>query len=159
MTATGQDSLNTRATLDVNGKSYAYYSLAKAAEQLGDVSRLPFSMKVLLENLLRFEDGKTVTRADISTWKPGEIVLLSGKLLTGRDAAHKRLTDMLHKGESLPVDFRNRFIYYVGPVDAVRDEAVGPAGPARYPVFGGAASVGRSHGLPRERRLSAPSCT
>ncbi len=74
-------------------------------------------------------DLATVTRADISTWRPGEIVLLSGKLLTGRDAAHKRLTDMLHKGESLPVDFRNRFIYYVGPVDAVRDEAVGPAGP------------------------------
>ncbi len=65
MTATGQDSLNTRSTLDVNGKSYAYYSLAKAAEKLGDVSRLPFSMKVLLENLLRFEDGVTVTRADI----------------------------------------------------------------------------------------------
>ncbi len=65
MTATGQDSLNTRSTLDVNGKSYAYYSLAKAAEKLGDVSRLPFSMKVLLENLLRFEDGKTVTRDDI----------------------------------------------------------------------------------------------
>jgi aconitate hydratase len=65
MTSTGQDSLNTRSTLQVGGKSYAYYSLAKAAEQLGDVSRLPFSMKVLLENLLRFEDGFTVTRADI----------------------------------------------------------------------------------------------
>ena len=74
-------------------------------------------------------DLSTVTREDIATWKPGEIVLLSGRLLTGRDAAHKRLTDMLHKGEPLPVDFRNRFIYYVGPVDAVRDEAVGPAGP------------------------------
>jgi len=65
MTAVGQDSLNTRSTLDVGGKPYAYYSLARAAEQLGDVSRLPFSMKVLLENLLRFEDGSTVTRADI----------------------------------------------------------------------------------------------
>ncbi|HZG46512.1 MAG TPA: aconitate hydratase AcnA [Allosphingosinicella sp.] len=65
MTAVGQDSLNTRSTLNVGGKSYAYYSLAKAAEQLGDVKRLPFSMKVLLENLLRFEDGSTVTRADI----------------------------------------------------------------------------------------------
>jgi len=74
-------------------------------------------------------DLATVTREDISTWKPGEIVLLSGSLLTGRDAAHKRLTDMLHKGEPLPVNFRNRFIYYVGPVQAVRDEAVGPAGP------------------------------
>ena len=71
----------------------------------------------------------TVTRGDIRQWKPGEVVLLSGKLLTGRDAAHKRLTDMLNRGETLPVDFRNRFIYYVGPVDAVRDEAVGPAGP------------------------------
>ena len=65
MTATGHDTLNTRSTLSVAGKDFAYYSLAKAAEQLGDVSRLPFSMKVLLENLLRFEDGKTVTRADL----------------------------------------------------------------------------------------------
>jgi aconitate hydratase len=65
MTAIGNNSLNTRSTLDVGGRSYAYYSLAKAAEQLGNVSRLPFSMKVLLENLLRFEDGVTVTRADI----------------------------------------------------------------------------------------------
>ncbi|MDY0959935.1 aconitate hydratase AcnA [Sphingomonas sp. CFBP8993] len=65
MTAIGQDSLNTRSTLDVRGKTYDYYSLAKASEQLGDISRLPFSMKVLLENLLRFEDGKTVTREDI----------------------------------------------------------------------------------------------
>ncbi len=71
----------------------------------------------------------TVSRAEIETWKPGEIVLLTGKLLTGRDAAHKRMTDMLNRGETLPVDFKNRFIYYVGPVDAVRDEAVGPAGP------------------------------
>jgi fumarate hydratase class I len=71
----------------------------------------------------------TVTREDVKTWKPGEVVLLSGKLLTGRDAAHKRLTDMLSRGEALPVDFKDRFIYYVGPVAAVRDEAVGPAGP------------------------------
>jgi fumarate hydratase class I len=71
----------------------------------------------------------TVTRADIAAWKPGEVVLLTGKLLTGRDAAHKRLIDMLNRGEALPVDLRGRFIYYVGPVDAVRDEAVGPAGP------------------------------
>jgi fumarate hydratase class I len=71
----------------------------------------------------------TVTREEVATWKPGEVLLLSGKLLTGRDAAHKRLTDMLKRGEELPVDFRNRFIYYVGPVDAVRDEVVGPAGP------------------------------
>ncbi|HMW49105.1 MAG TPA: fumarate hydratase C-terminal domain-containing protein, partial [Cellvibrionaceae bacterium] len=58
-----------------------------------------------------------------------ETLLLSGKILTGRDAAHKRLTDMIAKGEPLPVDFTNRFIYYVGPVDPVRDEVVGPAGP------------------------------
>jgi fumarate hydratase class I len=71
----------------------------------------------------------TVTRDEVRTWKTGEVVLLSGPLLTGRDAAHKRLTDMLNRGEALPVDFRNRFIYYVGPVAPVRDEVVGPAGP------------------------------
>jgi fumarate hydratase class I len=70
-----------------------------------------------------------VTRADIAQWQPGETLLLSGKLLTGRDAAHKRMVDMLAKGEKLPVDFSGRFIYYVGPVDPVRDEVVGPAGP------------------------------
>jgi fumarate hydratase class I len=74
-------------------------------------------------------DLDTVTREEVKTWKPGEVLLLNGKLLTGRDAAHKRMTDMLNRGEKLPVDFTNRFIYYVGPVDAVRDEAVGPAGP------------------------------
>jgi len=73
----------------------------------------------------------TVTREQIALWQPGETVLLSGKLLTGRDAAHKRITEMLARGEKLPagVDFNGRFIYYVGPVDPVRDEAVGPAGP------------------------------
>ncbi len=71
----------------------------------------------------------TVTRAEADTWKPGEVLLLSGKLLTGRDAAHKRMTDMLNRGEKLPVDFRGRFIYYVGPVDPVREEVIGPAGP------------------------------
>ncbi|MDP5291787.1 fumarate hydratase [Oceanimonas sp. CHS3-5] len=71
----------------------------------------------------------TVTRDDIQEWKMGETLLLSGKLLTGRDAAHKRIQDMLSKGEQLPVDFKGRFIYYVGPVDAIGDEAVGPAGP------------------------------
>ncbi len=68
-------------------------------------------------------------KSDISTWKTGETVLLSGTILTGRDAAHKRIQDMLAKGEKLPVDFTDKFIYYVGPVDAVGDEAVGPAGP------------------------------
>ena len=71
----------------------------------------------------------TVTHAEVATWKAGEVVLLNGKLLTGRDAAHKRMIDMLNRGEKLPVDFTNRFIYYVGPVDPVRDEVVGPAGP------------------------------
>jgi len=71
----------------------------------------------------------TVTREEVASWKPGEVILLNGKLLTGRDAAHKRMTDMLSKGQKLPVDFTNRFIYYVGPVDPVRDEVVGPAGP------------------------------
>lgn len=73
----------------------------------------------------------TVTAADIQDWKPGETLLLSGTMLTGRDAAHKRLLAMLDAGEGLPegVDFKNKFIYYVGPVDAVRDEVIGPAGP------------------------------
>jgi fumarate hydratase class I len=71
----------------------------------------------------------TATRAEAATWKPGEVLLLTGKLLTGRDAAHKRMTDMLNRGEKLPVDFHDRFIYYVGPVDPVREEVVGPAGP------------------------------
>jgi fumarate hydratase class I len=71
----------------------------------------------------------TLTHAEIKTWLPGEVLLLNGKLLTGRDAAHKRMTDMLSRNEPLPVDFTNKLIYYVGPVDAVRDEAVGPAGP------------------------------
>ena len=70
-----------------------------------------------------------LTREEVASWKPGERLLLSGKLLTGRDAAHKRIQDMLARGERLPVDFTNRVIYYVGPVDPVRDEVVGPAGP------------------------------
>jgi fumarate hydratase class I len=74
-------------------------------------------------------DLDSITRADIAQWQPGDTLLLSGKLLTGRDAAHKRMVDMLAKGEPLPVDFNGRFIYYVGPVDPVRDEVVGPAGP------------------------------
>ena len=71
----------------------------------------------------------TVTQEEMATWKPGDTVLLSGKMLTGRDAAHKKMVDMLAKGEKLPVDLKGRFIYYVGPVDPVRDEVVGPAGP------------------------------
>jgi len=71
----------------------------------------------------------TVTQADIEQWKPGDTLLLSGKMLTGRDAAHKKMTDILASGEKLPVDLTGRFIYYVGPVDPIGDEAVGPAGP------------------------------
>ena len=71
----------------------------------------------------------TLTPAEVASWKPGQTLLLNGKMLTGRDAAHKRIQDMLAKGEKLPVDFTHRVIYYVGPVDPVRDEVVGPAGP------------------------------
>ncbi|PAT37066.1 fumarate hydratase [Vandammella animalimorsus] len=74
-------------------------------------------------------DLNTLTKEQVASWKPGQTLLLSGKMLTGRDAAHKRIQDMLAKGEPLPVDFTNRVIYYVGPVDPVGDEAVGPAGP------------------------------
>ena len=74
-------------------------------------------------------DLDTVSREDVASWKPGEVLLLNGKLLTGRDAAHKRMVEMLDRGEPLPVDLRGKFIYYVGPVDPVRDEVVGPAGP------------------------------
>ena len=71
----------------------------------------------------------TVSQSDIEQWQPGDTLLLSGKMLTGRDAAHKKMTDMLANNEQLPVDLTGRFIYYVGPVDPVRDEVVGPAGP------------------------------
>jgi fumarate hydratase, class I len=74
-------------------------------------------------------DLNTLTKEEVASWKPGDTLLLNGKMLTGRDAAHKRIQDMLAKGEKLPVDFTNRVIYYVGPVDPVRDEVVGPAGP------------------------------
>lgn len=70
-----------------------------------------------------------ITKEEIASWQPGEVLLLNGTLLTGRDAAHKRMVDMLNRGEPLPVDLRGKFIYYVGPVDPVRDEVVGPAGP------------------------------
>lgn len=74
-------------------------------------------------------DLDKLTPEEVASWKPGQTLLLSGKMLTGRDAAHKRIQEMLARGEKLPVDFRNRVIYYVGPVDPVRDEVVGPAGP------------------------------
>jgi fumarate hydratase class I len=74
-------------------------------------------------------DLNTLTPEVVASWKPGQTLLLNGKMLTGRDAAHKRIKDMLAKGAKLPVDFTNRVIYYVGPVDPIGDEAVGPAGP------------------------------
>ncbi|MDB5798697.1 MAG: fumA [Paucimonas sp.] len=74
-------------------------------------------------------DLDKLTREEVASWKPGQTLLLNGKMLTGRDAAHKRIKDMIARGEKLPVDFTNRVIYYVGPVDPVRDEVVGPAGP------------------------------
>ena len=74
-------------------------------------------------------DLNTLTPEEVASWKPGQTLLLNGTMLTGRDAAHKRIADMLAKGEKLPIDFTNRVIYYVGPVDPVRDEVVGPAGP------------------------------
>lgn len=80
------------------------------------------------EDTLRI-DLDTVTAEDISHWQPGQTLLISGHLLTGRDAAHKRLTDLLTQGKPLPIDLRGRFIYYVGPVDPVKNEVVGPAGP------------------------------
>jgi len=73
-------------------------------------------------------DLNALTPAEVASWKPGQTLLLNGKMLTGRDAAHKRIQDMLAKGEKLPVDFTNRVIYYVGPVDPMKGEAVGPAG-------------------------------
>jgi fumarate hydratase class I len=70
-----------------------------------------------------------LTPEQVAAWKPGQTLLLNGKMLTGRDAAHKRIQDMVEQGQPLPVDFHNRVIYYVGPVDPVRNEVVGPAGP------------------------------
>ncbi|MDA7853434.1 fumarate hydratase [Porticoccaceae bacterium] len=81
------------------------------------------------EDTVRRVNLDTVTQQDIEQWKPGDTLLLSGKMLTGRDAAHKKMTDILARGEQLPVDLTGRFIYYVGPVDPIGEEAVGPAGP------------------------------
>ncbi len=78
---------------------------------------------------LRRVDLDRLTRAGVAEWRAGETLLLSGRMLTGRDAAHRRMAEMLARGEQLPVDLRDRAIYYVGPVDPVAGEAVGPAGP------------------------------
>jgi fumarate hydratase class I len=80
-------------------------------------------------NTSRRVDLDKLTAEEVASWKPGQTLLLNGRMLTGRDAAHKRIEELLSRGEPLPVDFRNRVIYYVGPVDPVRDEVVGPAGP------------------------------
>ncbi|MEM9754846.1 MAG: fumarate hydratase C-terminal domain-containing protein, partial [Pseudomonadota bacterium] len=78
---------------------------------------------------VRRVDVDHLTKAAMSDWQAGETLLLSGRILTARDAAHKRMVEMLDRGEPLPVPLRNRIIYYVGPVDPVGDEVVGPAGP------------------------------
>lgn len=106
--------------LDGSGPTYLK---APALSEWPDVKWRPDIEKSLRVNL------DTLTKEEVAAWKPGQTLLLNGKMLTGRDAAHKRIQDMLERGEKLPVDFTNRVIYYVGPVDPVRDEAVGPAGP------------------------------
>ncbi|WP_446221241.1 fumarate hydratase [Moraxella marmotae] len=100
----------------------------------GPVELTPPSLDVYPDVTYNPENGKrvnvdTLTKDEVATWQTGDVLLLSGKIYTGRDAAHKRMTDMLNNGEQLPVDFTNKLIYYVGPVDPVRDEVVGPAGP------------------------------
>ena len=94
-----------------------------------DMADWPTPIAARASNAMTHANLDTLSRAEIAQWKPGQRLLLSGKLLTGRDAAHKRMSDMLARGEPLPVSLQDRMIYYVGPVDAVRDEAVGPAGP------------------------------
>ncbi len=92
---------------------------------LADWPDIPFE----LGDDVKRVDLDTVSREEVAGWNSGETLLLSGKMLTGRDVAHKRLADLIERGESLPVDFRDRFIYYVGPVDPVAGEVIGPAGP------------------------------
>jgi fumarate hydratase, class I len=106
----------------LDGSGPAYID-PPALSEWPDVHWAPDTKKSTRVNL------DTLTKDEVASWKPGQTLLLNGKILTGRDAAHKRIQDMLAKGEKLPVDFANRVIYYVGPVDPVRDEAVGPAGP------------------------------
>ena len=93
-----------------------------------DLSSWP-DLDYIPDKAARHVDLDSISKEDIKSWKPGEVLLLSGKILTGRDAAHKRIIELLNKGEALPVSLKGRFIYYVGPVDPVRDEVMGPAGP------------------------------
>ena len=106
-------------TLDGSGPTYLE---APKLDECPDVNWTPSSeaKRVQLDSL---------TPEEVQTWKHGDRLLLNGKMLTGRDAAHKRIKDMLDKGEQLPVEFKGRVIYYVGPVDPVGEEVVGPAGP------------------------------
>jgi fumarate hydratase class I len=106
--------------LDGSGPAYCEPPPLSAWPEVNWKPNLEKSRRVNLDAL---------TREEVASWKPGQMLLLSGRMLTGRDAAHKRIAEMLERGEKLPVDFMNRAIYYVGPVDPVRDEAVGPAGP------------------------------
>ncbi len=106
--------------LDGSGPSYCE---VPSLSEWPDVHWMPDTERSQRVNL------DTLTQEQVAAWKPGQTLLLSGKMLTGRDAAHQRIQELLAKGEPLPVSFKNRVIYYVGPVDPVRDEAVGPAGP------------------------------
>lgn len=110
---------------------HAHFTLDGSGPAVLPAPRLedwPEITRVVGDNVKRV-DLDSITPEDVKDWAPGDTLLLSGKLLTGRDAAHKRMLDMLAKGEPLPVDLKGRFIYYVGPVDPVGDEVVGPAGP------------------------------
>lgn len=109
-----------RFTLDGTGPVHMEEPSPTLWEGIADHFDMPDALRVNLDN---------ITTEDVAQWKIGQTLLLSGKVLTARDAAHKRLVDLLKRGEPLPVDLRGRVVYYVGPVDAVGDEAVGPAGP------------------------------
>jgi fumarate hydratase class I len=109
-----------RFTMDGTGPLHMEEPSPTLWEGIADHFDMPDALRVNLDN---------ITTEDVAQWKIGQTLLLSGKVLTARDAAHKRLVDLLMRGEPLPVDLRGRVIYYVGPVDAVGDEAVGPAGP------------------------------
>jgi fumarate hydratase class I len=109
-----------RFTLDGTGPVHIEEPSPTLWEGITDHFDVPDALRVNLDN---------IKAEDVAQWKIGQTLLLSGKVLTARDAAHKRLVDLLKRGEPLPVDLRGRVVYYVGPVDAVRDEAVGPAGP------------------------------
>ncbi len=111
---------HTHVVMDGSGPAYAEPPSLDIWPKVNWTPNLEQSKRVDLDQL---------TPAEVASWKPGQTLLLNGKMLTGRDAAHKRIQDMLERGETLPVDFTNRVIYYVGPVDPVRDEVVGPAGP------------------------------